>query len=411
MHQRIVLLLLCVVSLYSTTAEDAVPSDKNKFRTAWMHQRVFPNKDPLSPLTGWHAPRDPRSFRQEVESHFGQQIHHDHKRFHEGEIGAIPQEEFHRTPFYHKPLLPLDHKDYIGLFLAIIGLMIAAGGGIGGGGVLVPLYILVLRFSSKYAIPLSNITIFGGSIVNTLLNMGKRHPLADRPMVDWDLILVMEPLTIGGALVGSFLNKLLPEWLLNVLLVLLLAATARRTLLKGKKLYAKESREMELKVTDQGAQATKGDYGTAAVAPTQDNASAVTAGDPEAAMDPVLKSILEAEKSTDFYKVGKLIIVFAGVLLLEIAKGGGAFPSPLGLKCGGVGYWTVTLATLPWVLYWMLDVRKGLVALYHKKQIYNYQYVEGDIMWDERNTIKFPAMCTVAGIFAGMFGIGGGIVK
>merc|ERR1712146_636621 len=37
--------------------------------------------------------------------------------------------------------------------------------------------------------------------------------------------------------------------------------------------------------------------------------------------------------------------------------------------------------------------------------------IEGDITWDERNTIKFPAMCTVAGIFAGMFGIGGGIVK
>lgn len=25
--------------------------------------------------------------------------------------------------------------------------------------------------------------------------------------MDWDLILIMEPLTIGGALAGSFLNK------------------------------------------------------------------------------------------------------------------------------------------------------------------------------------------------------------
>ena len=33
------------------------------------------------------------------------------------------------------------------------------------------------------------------------------HPNADRPLVDWDLILIMEPLTIGGALAGSFLNK------------------------------------------------------------------------------------------------------------------------------------------------------------------------------------------------------------
>lgn len=73
--------------------------------------------------------------------------------------------------------------------------MVAAAGGIGGGGILVPIYILVLRFSPKYAVPLSNITIFGGAITNTFLNMKKRHPLADRPLVDWDLILVMEPLT------------------------------------------------------------------------------------------------------------------------------------------------------------------------------------------------------------------------
>lgn len=34
-----------------------------------------------------------------------------------------------------------------------------------------------------------------------------RHPNADRPLVDWDLILIMEPLTIGGALAGGFVNK------------------------------------------------------------------------------------------------------------------------------------------------------------------------------------------------------------
>lgn len=93
------------------------------------------------------------------------------------------------------------------LVLATLGLIIAAVGGIGGGGVMVPLYTLVLRFTPKYAVPLSNITILGGAISNTYFNMSKRHPNADRPLVDWDLILVMEPLTIGGALVGSFIQK------------------------------------------------------------------------------------------------------------------------------------------------------------------------------------------------------------
>lgn len=117
------------------------------------------------------------------------------------------RQQHHHHHAWHKPLHPIDGWDISGVGLACIGLMIAAAGGIGGGGILVPLYILVLQFHPKHAIPLSNITIFGGAITNTVLNMSKRHPDADRPLVDWDLILVMEPLTIGGALVGSFINK------------------------------------------------------------------------------------------------------------------------------------------------------------------------------------------------------------
>ena len=37
--------------------------------------------------------------------------------------------------------------------------------------------------------------------------------------------------------------------------------------------------------------------------------------------------------------------------------------------------------------------------------------MEGDIRWDRRTTIIYPAISWVAGFFAGLFGIGGGIVK
>lgn len=36
---------------------------------------------------------------------------------------------------------------------------------------------------------------------------------------------------------------------------------------------------------------------------------------------------------------------------------------------------------------------------------------EGDIIWTPRTTLTYPAMCSIAGIVAGMFGVGGGIVK
>ena len=48
------------------------------------------------------------------------------------------------APDPHKPLFPLTRADWIGYGFAAISLFIAAGGGIGGGGILVPLYILLL---------------------------------------------------------------------------------------------------------------------------------------------------------------------------------------------------------------------------------------------------------------------------
>merc|ERR1711865_252208 len=149
-------------------------------------------------------------------------------------------EESVRDPNWHKDLFPLDNTDYAGFFCGAVGLMIAAGGGIGGGGVLVPLFILVMGFHPRHAIPLSNITILGGSIANCILNIPKRHPLADRPLIDFDLVMVMEPLTIAGAVLGSIINKIAPEILVTLLLVITLGWTSKRTWAKGLKIYEKE---------------------------------------------------------------------------------------------------------------------------------------------------------------------------
>eukprot|EP00584_Thalassiosira_punctigera_P015830 CAMPEP_0172555868 /NCGR_PEP_ID=MMETSP1067-20121228/60909_1 /TAXON_ID=265564 ORGANISM="Thalassiosira punctigera, Strain Tpunct2005C2" /NCGR_SAMPLE_ID=MMETSP1067 /ASSEMBLY_ACC=CAM_ASM_000444 /LENGTH=132 /DNA_ID=CAMNT_0013344491 /DNA_START=285 /DNA_END=680 /DNA_ORIENTATION=- len=50
-------------------------------------------------------------------------------------------------------LFPFRTEDYVGFTVAVLGLILAAGGGIGGGGILVPTYILLLDFPVKHAIP------------------------------------------------------------------------------------------------------------------------------------------------------------------------------------------------------------------------------------------------------------------
>eukprot|EP00533_Pseudo-nitzschia_delicatissima_P001096 CAMPEP_0116093764 /NCGR_PEP_ID=MMETSP0327-20121206/8771_1 /TAXON_ID=44447 /ORGANISM="Pseudo-nitzschia delicatissima, Strain B596" /LENGTH=519 /DNA_ID=CAMNT_0003585321 /DNA_START=13 /DNA_END=1575 /DNA_ORIENTATION=+ len=331
----------------------------------------------------------------------------------------------------HASLFPLTTSDRIGFSLAICGLMIAAGGGIGGGGILVPIYILVMGFSPKHGIPLSNVTVFGGAIANMVVNTRKRHPLADRPLIDWDLILVMEPLTIAGALMGAFLNKILPEQFLTFMLVLLLSFTAYNSLKKAVKMYRKESRklreqglkpdgskESELThINQQEAEETMNEAGDELLEDMdlQDGESpgggAALDGLPVDANEALLKKILEEERVTPIFNVKVLVGLFVVVLAMNLLKGGGAFPSPIGITCGSNAFWIANVIILGWIVVISIYARNYLVKRNNLKHRIGYQTMEGDIQWDERSTVVYPCICCLAGFFAGMFGIGGGIVK
>ena len=75
----------------------------------------------------------------------------------------------------HKALFPLDGSDIAALFLVFVSTALAAGGGIGGGGLLVPIYILVNSFETSQATALSLATISGGSIANLWTYMQARR--------------------------------------------------------------------------------------------------------------------------------------------------------------------------------------------------------------------------------------------
>jgi len=334
---------------------------------------------------------------------------------------------------------------------------------------LVPIFVLVMGFSPKHAIPLSNVTVFGGSVANFFLNRPKRHPQANRPLMDYDLILVMQPMTIAGALLGSFANKLLPELVLTVCLVALLAYTTRETLTKGLEVYAKETKDMSRKAASAAAATTtalllggsgeeeeeeeeeegnerdgllcadkKSDKGAAAAAngvatarssspspssrgsghggssPSKHGGSGSVAGGGGMAnyvAEHELSEIYAQESVVPWWKVGTLWAVFSVVILVSLLKGGGGLASPVGLTCGSTGYWLVSALMFAWILAVSSYVRDYLVRATGRKKRLNYKYLSGDIAWDERATVVYPAVCVGAGLCAGMFGIGGGIVQ
>lgn len=52
-----------------------------------------------------------------------------------------------------------------------------------------------------------------------------------------------------------------------------------------------------------------------------------------------------------------------------------------------------------------------LLSKTRAQQAAGYEPLEGDVHWTPRSTLLYPALCTFAGLCAGTFGVGGGIVK
>lgn len=57
--------------------------------------------------------------------------------------------------------------------------------------------------------------------------MQKRHPSGTKPLINFEVALMMEPMTMAGALAGVLLNKVLPGWLITLLLIIILGITTQ----------------------------------------------------------------------------------------------------------------------------------------------------------------------------------------
>jgi uncharacterized membrane protein YfcA len=322
----------------------------------------------------------------------------DCKDNHGANCSDCDEHDGHHSHFKH--LLPLDEYDWAGFVSMGTFTAIAAGGGIGGGGVLVPLLILVMGFAIKSAIPLSNITVLGGAIFHILRNVWRRHPNADRPLIDWNFISLMQPMLIAGAVIGSFINKVVADWLLAASLFVILILTARRTWSNGMKQWNKENA-----TAVDGMNASLMDEGGVPL---------VEQGEPEVA--PELQVILKEDSQMPCCKIMVILVIFLGVMTLNIAKGqpgaeSGSGFNPLHIECGSYEFWVISLAVIPWCLFGFFITRYMIVAQYYAKLDAGFVFIEGDIEWDEGRASTLPLVCLGAGVMAGMFGIGGGLIN
>ena len=212
----------------------------------------------------------------------------------------------------HKSLFPIGGAEVLGSFMILVASGLANAGGIGGGPLMVIILITIFSFDTYESVPLSQLIIFGGSLTAIIIKVFLRHPVKQRPLIDFDIALLLSSPLLLGASIGVIINLIIPQWLILFIMTLILGYISIDSLFTAIKIYKKEnSSKVSVKILcpDTGILNSYGE------------------------LDPELKTIYDIEKKIvppkSLINIG---FIFLFVVLGSFIRGSKSFDSIIGLQ-------------------------------------------------------------------------------
>ncbi|CAK7356691.1 unnamed protein product [Dovyalis caffra] len=105
------------------------------------------------------------------------------------------------------PEMRFGWKIVLGSIIGFFGAACGSVGGVGGGGIFVPMLTLIIGFDAKSATAMSKCMITGGAAATVYYNLKLRHPTLELPIIDYDLALLFQPMLVLGISIGVALNE------------------------------------------------------------------------------------------------------------------------------------------------------------------------------------------------------------
>lgn len=123
--------------------------------------------------------------------------------------------------------------------------------GVGGGGILVPIFNILLHFSIKQSTALAQSVICCsglGTVIFSLRNSLPSNP--NKPLADIHTALLLTPPLLFGVSIGVLANRLLPPYIISLTIIIILSYISYRTFLTATKLSQREKEDSTTEQTE-----------------------------------------------------------------------------------------------------------------------------------------------------------------
>ncbi|KHN48050.1 hypothetical protein glysoja_015520 [Glycine soja] len=287
------------------------------------------------------------------------------------------------------PSMEYGWKIIVGTMVGFLGSAFGNVGGVGGGGIFVPMLTLIIGFDAKSAIAISKCMITGGATATVFYNLRQRHPTLDLPVIDYDLALLFQPMLMLGISIGVSFNVIFPDWMLTTLLIIFFTGISVKSFFKGVDTWKQET----LIVKEARKNSQIDDIGS-----PEDAAHYIQTGDPVKDNTNQSRKKVSVIENIHWNELGLLFAVWIMILALEIGKN-------YTTTCSGV-YWVINLLQVP--------IAVGMSS-YQAMRLYKGQRIIGSkgdqqTNWRVLQLILFCACGILAGTIAGLLGLGGGFI-
>nr|KYP53587.1 hypothetical protein KK1_024481 [Cajanus cajan] len=148
------------------------------------------------------------------------------------------------------PEMDFGWRIVVGTLIGIFGAVFGSVGGVGGGGIFLPMLILIIGFDPKSAIAISKCMVTGAAISTVFFCLKQKHPTLDQPVIDYDLMLLIQPMLMLGISIGVILSVIFADWMVTVLLIILCIVTSIRAFFKGADTWKKETKVKGVNATN-----------------------------------------------------------------------------------------------------------------------------------------------------------------
>ncbi|RDX67126.1 Sulfite exporter TauE/SafE family protein 3 [Mucuna pruriens] len=281
------------------------------------------------------------------------------------------------------PEMKFGWRIVVGSIVGFFGAALGSVGGVGGGGIFIPMLTLIIGM------------IMGAAVSTVYYNLRFRHPTLDLPVIDYDLALLFQPMLMLGISIGVAFNVMFADWMVTVLLIILFIGTSTKALFKGIDTWKKETimkkRTMLLKFQE-AAKMLESDSSPGYDSDEDYKSLPAGSADPRDEKVPLLKNIYWKELSV-------LVYVWVAFLVVQIIK---------------------TYSKTCSILYWVLNSLQVPIAisvtLYEAICLCNGTRViasKGKEITDWKKLHKICLYCScgiIAGIVSGLLGLGGGFI-